>query len=89
MNNFARGKSLTGQRYFARRDTHTVVRHSDETPPSLSHLNADRVCRGIQRIFDQFFHYTCRSLNDFTSSDLLLHFRGKNTDAHAFTLPQR
>src|SRR5690606_21162133 len=76
------------QFYFVCRNAAPVVADLNLAPPVTLNADANIACSGIQRVFKQFFHYCCRTLDYFTRRDLSDDIFRENLNRHSTCLSE-
>ena len=65
--------SLRGEVRIGSGHSDSIVCNSHEGRPPLANLDSDSSCISIQRIFNEFFHPRCRSLDTLSRRNLINH----------------
>ena len=66
----AGGMPANRQHQLVRGDAASIIRHSNQAPACLLHLNVNLTRAGINRVFQQLFNHRCWSIHHLAGSDL-------------------
>jgi hypothetical protein len=84
---FAGGVTFQAEKRIVAIHPKPIVYHPDQAAAAGLDFNRDAFCVGIESILDQLLHHAGRSLDDFTSRDLVRDLFGKQPNAiHAVRL---